>query len=651
MMAMNVPKYLWSEAVMTAAYLMNRMPSRVLKNKTPIECLTGETTYVVPPKVFGCVCFVRDYRPSVGKLDPRAVKCVFVGYSGKQKGYKCWCPSEKRMFVSMDIVFREHEPFYGEPVDLTDVFPDTFPNDVPNVDNETGGEKGEDSNSKISREVVVGVIPLEDSHDDKNEGSTGEGQDLMQGEQQGAPNEGSRWSKPNEEQEVQVYTRRHRPKQVQVQGETNIPLGQNSEDLIQLDTCDSSSSLSENDGTLSLTMGDLDIPIAHRKQPRSTVGKLPPNLSQCDMSNYVSYVSLGSRYKSFIAALDSTLPIPRDWQEAKQYPEWKAAMIEEMTSLDKNNTWVLTTLPPNKRVVGCKWVFTVKQNSEGKVERYKARLVAKGYSQAYGVDYNETFAPVAKMNTIRALISIAANNKWKLFQMDVKNAFLHGDLQEEVYMDIPPGFNSRETEGKVCKLKKALYGLKQSPRAWFGRFRKEVCSMGYQQSNADHTLFFKHRGDKIVILIVYVDDIVITGNDDDGIAFLKRMLANSFEVKDLGFLHYFLGIEVAYGSQGIYLSQRKYILDLLTETGMVNCKPSPTPIEQNHRMLADSGDPVDKHQYQRLVGRLIYLCHTRPYIVYAVSIVSRYMHDPHHWDAPLRIIQYLKSCPEKGILR
>jgi transposase InsO family protein len=129
MLAMNVPKYLWAEAMMTSAYLMNRMPSRVLNNKTPIECLTGETTYVVPPRVFGCVCFVRDHRPSVGKLDPRAVKCVFVGYSGKQKGYKCWCPSERRMFVSMDVTFRENVPFYGEPTDLTDVFPELFNDD------------------------------------------------------------------------------------------------------------------------------------------------------------------------------------------------------------------------------------------------------------------------------------------------------------------------------------------------------------------------------------------------------------------------------------------------------------------------------------------------------------------------------------------
>jgi hypothetical protein len=187
-----------------------------------------------------------------------------------------------------------------------------------------------------------------------------------------------------------------------------------------------------------------------------------------NVSNYVSYDTVGPSYKSFIVALDSTGPLPRDWQEAKSNPKWRAAMIEEMTALDKNNTWVLTTRPPNKRVVGCKWVFTVKQNSEGKVERYKARLVAKGYSQTYGVDYDETFAPVAKMNTIRALISIATNNKWKLFQMDVKNAFLHGDLHEEVYMEIPPGFGTQETEGKVCRLKKSLYGLKQSPRAWFG---------------------------------------------------------------------------------------------------------------------------------------------------------------------------------------
>lgn len=176
--------------------------------------------------------------------------------------------------------------------------------------------------------------------------------------------------------------------------------------------------------------------------------------------------------------------------------------------------------------------------------------------------------------------------------------------------------------------------------------------MGYQQSNADHTLFFKHCHGKIALLIVYVDDIVITGNDEEEMLRLKKMMSRSFEVKDLGNLHYFLGIEVAYSAQGIYLSQRKYVLDLLAETGMLDCRPASTPIEQNHRTTAESGDPVDKYKYQRLVGRLIYLSHTRPDIAYVVSVVSRYMHDPRtsHLDAVNRILRYLKSCPGKGIL-
>lgn len=176
--------------------------------------------------------------------------------------------------------------------------------------------------------------------------------------------------------------------------------------------------------------------------------------------------------------------------------------------------------------------------------------------------------------------------------------------------------------------------------------------MGYKQSNADHTLFFKQRGEHITILVVYVDDIVITGNDNEEIAWLKKMLAKSFEVKDLGHLHYFLGIEVAYGAKGIFLSQRRYVLELLAETGMLECRSAPTPVEQNLKIMEAAGGPVDKHQYQRLVGRLIYLSHTRPDIAYGVSVVSRYMHDPRsgHLDVVHRILRYLKGCPGKGIM-
>jgi hypothetical protein len=201
-----------------------------------------------------------------------------------------------------------------------------------------------------------------------------------------------------------------------------------------------------------------------------------------------------------------------------------------------------------KKAVGCKWVFTVKQTLEGEIDRYKARLVAKGYSQTYGIDYGETFAPMAKMGTVRTLISCAANFGWPLHQLDVKNAFLHGDLKEEVYMEIPPGFANKQTIGKVCRLKKSLYGLKQSPRAWFDRFGRVVCDMGNHQCNGDHTVFYKHQGSCITILAVYVDDIVITGDDAKEIKKLKERLSRAFEVKDLGPLRYFLGIEIVRSS-------------------------------------------------------------------------------------------------------
>lgn len=209
-------------------------------------------------------------------------------------------------------------------------------------------------------------------------------------------------------------------------------------------------------------------------------------------------------------------------------------------------------------------MFTLKYKSDGFVKRYKARLVAKGYTQSYGIDYQQTFALVAKINSVRVLISLATNQGWPLLQFDVKNVFLYGDLEEEVYMDNPPGFHVSSGNGKVCRLKKALYGLKQSPYAWFERFRTIMINVGYNQAQGDHTLFTKHHGLQITALIVYVDDIVVTRNEVE-IAWLKNALAREFEIKDLGSLRYFLEIEVTRSTQGIFLSQRKYVVDLLKE--------------------------------------------------------------------------------------
>ena len=208
------------------------------------------------------------------------------------------------------------------------------------------------------------------------------------------------------------------------------------------------------------------------------------------MSHYVSNHRLSESNKSFVNQL-STVSITNSVQEALADPRWKAVMNEEMKSLQKNETWELVDRPPRKKLVGCRWVYIVKHKEVGTIERFKARLVKKGYTQTYEIDYTYTFALVAKINTLRVLLSLAENLEWPL-QFDVKNAFLHGELSEEVYMDLPPGYMIPEVHcRKVCKLKKSLYGLKQSLRAWFGRFTMSMRSFGYHQSNSDHTLFLK----------------------------------------------------------------------------------------------------------------------------------------------------------------
>lgn len=340
------------------------------------------------------------------------------------------------------------------------------------------------------------------------------------------------------------------------------------------------------------SIDDIDLPIAVRKGTREcTKRPLYP------LSHYVSLKRLSPVHKRFIISLN-TIAIPNTVAEALSKREWRDAMKEEMNALEKNKTWEIVDKPEDKNIVDCKWIFTVKYKADGSLERYKARLVAKGYTQTYGVDYQETFAPVAKMNTVRILLSLAAHFNWQLLQYDVKNAFLHGDLDEEIYMNIPPGLEGG-TGNKVCRLNKALYGLKQSPRAWFGRFAKVMKDSGYIQSQGDHTLFIKHsNAGGVTALLVYVDDIIVTGNDEREKHELKLRLVKEFEIKELGKLKYFLGIEVAYSTKGIFISQQKYVTDLLIETGKIGCKPVSTPMDPYQKLGEAKEEPaVDKGMY------------------------------------------------------
>ena len=248
---------------------------------------------------------------------------------------------------------------------------------------------------------------------------------------------------------------------------------------------------------------------------------------------------------------------PQNYREASSNPHWQQAMTDDLQALTKTHTWDLIDLPSNKSLIGCKWIFKIKTHSDGSVERYKARLVAKGFTQEYGIDYEETFAPVARLTSVRSIIAVATARNWNMFQMDVKNAFLNGDITEEVYMKPPPGYT--HSPRQVCKLRRALYGLKQAPRAWFAKFSSTLTDFGFTSSSYDSGLFIRKTPTGVTLLLLYVDDMIITGNDSNGIIDLKQFLSHQFEMKDLGRLHYFLGLEISSDSQGYYLSQEKVL--------------------------------------------------------------------------------------------
>lgn len=345
---------------------------------------------------------------------------------------------------------------------------------------------------------------------------------------------------------------------------------------------------------------------------------------------------------------------PITFQDAVKYPKWQIAMDEEIAAIEKNNTWALTDLPKGQKSIGVKWVYKTKLNAEGKVDKHKARLVAKGYKQEYGIDYKEVFAPVARHDTIRLVLALAAQNSWPIFQLDVKSAFLQGELQESVYVDQPQGYVQQGKENKVYKLRKALYGLKQAPRAWYSRIAAYFSRSGFHQCPYEHTLFVKSGcTGELLIVCLYVDDLIFTGSSSTMFDDFKQSMMNEFEMSDLGLMHYFLGYEVAQNSAGIFISQKKYVREILERFQMTNCNSVGTPVELGLKLTKDhEGKKVDSTLYKQIVGSLMYLTGTRPDIMHAVSLISRYMETPTelHLLAAKRILRYLQGTISFGIL-
>ncbi|GJY08410.1 ribonuclease H-like domain, reverse transcriptase, RNA-dependent DNA polymerase [Tanacetum coccineum] len=343
---------------------------------------------------------------------------------------------------------------------------------------------------------------------------------------------------------------------------------------------------------------------------------------------------------------------PKNYKEASSDQKWIEAMKVELDSINRNNTWELTTLPKGHKAIGLKWVFKTKKDANGNIIKHKARLVAKGYIQEHGIDFEEVFAPVARMETIRLLLAIAANNEWEVHHLDVKSAFLHGDLKEEVYVTQPEGFIKREDNGKVYRLIKALYGLRQAPRAWNIKLDNTLKSLDFKKCALEQAIYTKTSKDSILLIGVYVDDLIITDTPKKEIDKFKAQMEEKFKMNNLGLLAYYLGIEVTQTEGDISIKQSAYAKKILKEAGMIDCNETLIPMDPGTRLTnITEGTMVNSTEYRSLIGCLRYLLHTRPDLSYSVGLLSRFMQElsEQHMKAIRQVLRYVKGTKDYGI--
>lgn len=592
----GLPVEFWGYCALTAGYLINRTPTAVFNGKTPFELVYKRPPPLNHLRVFGSLCYVHNQNHRGDKFATRSNRSVFLGYPFSQKGWRVYDMDTGVVSVSRDVIFIESPIIHDPSVSTSD--DDVFA----------------EPSSLEPEAPLASAQPATPATDVDNASTSSSSENIL------SPAITTDVVPPSDDV-------------APLPGETGVDID---------------------------TLPPEPFGRGHRtKRPPTKLADYvatllhspPPSATPYPLDNFLSSQSFSPTYQAYVMAITKGYE-PRNYEEAVLDEHWRLAVREEIDACEESGTWTVEVLPPGKKALGCKWVFRLKFNAEGKLVRYKARLVVLGNHQTEGEDFNETFAPVAKMITVRAFLQQAASRDWEIHQMDVHNAFLHGDLDEEIYMQFPPGFRTGD-KTKVCRLRKSLYGLKQAPRCWYAKLATALKEYGFQQNDFDHSLFTFQKGDMVLVVLVYVDDLIITGSKVSYITEFKSYLSTCFRMKDLGILRYFLGIEIARNPSGIYMCQRKYALDIITETGLLGVKPASFPLEQHHQLARAEGETLQNPtQYRRLIGKLIYLGVTRPDLSYVIHILSQFMNSPksEHWDAALRVVRYLKQGPGQGIL-
>ena len=594
----------WKLALDCAVHIYNRQPMRRLKWQCPITVWTGKKPDVSYFRVFGCKAFVhvqKEHRH--GKLDVKAVEMTFVGYELGSKGYRLW--DGHKVVVSRDVTFDESQFPARKDNSKRRVTPDDspFPAD----------QLADEPSNGDSVDVDPPLPPLPDP------------------EPEPAP--------PPEPEPVEEQPAQQPPPPPPVppprpthRRNRHVPEGN---------------------------------PAAPRRSQREGAGKNPSRNkdnvyedeppaqidARTDSDGYQREAELVLEYLMYSRYKTG---IPEHHKDAMSSPEakhWQDAERAEYESLMANKTWVLVPRPKDANVVSCRWVYDRK--SDG---RYKARLVARGFTQVYGKDYHETFSPVARFESIRYLFAHAALEDWEIDAMDVKTAFLNGDLDEEVYMEQPEGWTVPGKENYVCLLKKAIYGLKQASRQWNAKIHASLLQQGFIRTYSDAGVYvYRRQGgdsdpDHVTIIVLYVDDLLLMGTSRKQIDKVKKALGKQYKMTDLGPIERFLGLRIRRDrlSRTLDIDQEHYIEAIIDNTGMSDCKPAPTPLPSGAVLVAATGEAPAKlrTRFQSLLGSLLYAClGTRPDISYAINRLGKYASNPseEHLNYLHYVVRYLQG--------
>ncbi|KAJ9548880.1 hypothetical protein OSB04_021423 [Centaurea solstitialis] len=681
----GVPKSFWAEAVATACYTQNRTLIVKRTGKTAYEMIEKRKPDIKHLRVFGCKCYILNDRDDLGKFDPKADESIFIGYSPHSKAYRVYNKRSQTILESTNVDFSETETLSDASSSNPDAILPDLPNAPPSTDfrpNTFDSDFIDPSDYDLlilTGPIIVPAAPgtstTSVSSDAFMTESTFEATTSAQNtatEPVVSPPQNSSNEQPSGTSSEPVVAQTSTPVRAPVTEAAPLPSPSTSqrsyaqvvrkprlEVVLNIEPLGRATSnpsggvqsrnfvVQDENDTTNNQESYVTLPHSRkwsRSHPPSQIIRSPSRNVQTRSSKKSDNLGL---FACFLSEFE-----PSEINQALSDPDWVRAMQDELAEFERNKVWHLVKRPWGKSIIGLKWIFRNKKDENNLVIRNKARLVAKGFRQQEGIDYDETFAPVARIEAIRIFLAYAAHKNMMVYQMDVKCAFLNGVLHEEVYVEQPEGFVDPRFPDHVYALDKALYGLKQAPRAWYETLTIYLLGAGYKKGTIDPTLFLRKSGDDLIIVQIYVDDIIFASTKPELCKEFEHTMKSQFQMSMMGELTFFLGLQVRQCPEGIFINQSKYVHHLLKRFDVVGSNSAATPMSRSFQMDADlSGKPVDLKKYRAMIGSLLYLTASRPDIVFSTGVCARYQCDPHdsHLKAVKRILRYLKGTPDFGL--